>query len=275
MRNLYLAFNRSWAFGVVVFVFAIFGVSAKDLKSQVAQIRPVDWVEIEDQTLDPKSPYFFDLLMYRYMKEDTMLNAVDYYYLYYGYSLQADYCPDSVSVYSDSLEVLMQRTDMAKDVQLGNAEYYLKRILDVQPFSIRDLNALAFVYNSMGMDKNAQEQMYKLEMIDYTIKSSGEGVKKDSPWEVISHQNAQDVMALMGYGALSSRVISSDELYLWSSDSKSSSDGLYFDFTPVNRYLAVKLREQEKQAEKDKPARRKMEFNSLYNPWSKNSILPK
>lgn len=243
------------------------------IEQEAMQLHEPNFEEIADQTSDPASPYFYDLLMYRYNAGDTLLNVVDYYNLYYGYSLQAEYNPEYQSIYRDSVALVLNvdRKIELKDYSL--LEYYMQKILERIPFSIRDLNALAFVYENMGQTGKALEQMYKVELITHTIKCSGTGKTKDSPWTVIFRENATDVLTLLGFSSIRETIITADVSYLGQTAAPNVRKmGYFFNFEPINLYLAEVAKQQ---ATNTRPPKRKMEFNSKYNPRSENNILPK
>lgn len=238
-----------------------------------AQIRKPDFQEIEADITDPTSPYYYDQLMYRYNKNDTMLNAVDYYNLYYGYSLQSEYNPEYQSPYRDSVTSVLNVGRKLESQDYQSLEYYMLKILEYTPFSIRDLNALAFVYENMSEKERALEQMYKVELVAYTIKNSGTGQTKDSPWTVIFRENATDLLTLLGFSNIRETVITADVSYLGQTAGPGARRmGVFFDFQPINGYLVRVAREQ---GQSLRPPKRKMEFNPKYNPRSKSNILPK
>lgn len=237
------------------------------------QLHEPNFQEIEDMTTDPSSPYFYDLLMYRYNKNDTLLNAVDYYNLYYGYSLQKEYNPEYESPYRDSVAVVLGGLDKLEVQDYELLEYYMQKILEANPFSIRDINALAFVYENMGQVGKAMEQMYKVDLLMHTIKYSGTGLTKDSPWTVVFRQNATDVVTLLGMSSVRETIITADVSYLGQTAAPGIRKmGYFFSFEPINLYLAKKAQEE---TQSQKPPKRKMEFNPLYNPRSESNILPK
>lgn len=273
MSTMYKLMEAIKYYLAVCLVFVLPSVGWAQTQQEPVQLHEPNFDEIESQISDPDSPYFYDLLMYRYNRCDTLLNAVDYYNLYYGYSLQSEYNPESESPYRDSVAVVlnMARKLETKDYEL--LEYYMQKILESTPFSIRDLNALAFVYENMGLAGKALEQMYKVELVVYTIKSSGTGMTKDSPWCVIFRENATDLLTLLGLSSVRETIITADISYLGQTAGPNVRKmGYFFDFSPINRYLAAKAKQE---AQTQRPPKRKMEFNSKYNPRSESNILPK
>lgn len=156
-----------------------------------------DWDIIEGKVKDPASQYYYPTLMARYKNSDTTLTQSDYYYLYYGYSLEKEYKPLLKTNYSDSLSMIFASRLTPQGDEMQRIVRYCNAILSVEPFNLRDLNVLAFAYQNLGQKELAAQQMHKVAMLVEAIKSTGDGLTEDKPWWIIYKESAEDILNIM------------------------------------------------------------------------------
>lgn len=220
---------------------------------------------IVKEIADESSPYFYPNIFSRYQLGDTTLTLADYQHLYYGYIHQLDYKPFDVVSEKDSVDIVMERMSGPNDADYRKMLDYTKKVLEKEPFNLRDLNMEAYLYSVLGDTLNAIKSNYKLEMTLAAIKSSGDGLTELTPWHVISHEHATDVLDYMGVRyqrrLIISRNVENFPLVVKDGDVKS----YYFD---IGR---IYLRRPDYQLDE----RRKMEFNPFYNPRSELYLKPR
>lgn len=237
-------------------------ISAVSLHGQT----PPDMAHIEQEIGQPESPYYYPLLMLRYEKADTTLTQTDYHYLYYGYPFQDTYRPLLQSSWVDSLSMSFSGRGGQNYVSVAR---YCYEILREEPFNLRDINALSYALVRMGEKEQAAAQMRKIDMISRVIRASGTGLTEESPWWITYMNHAQDILNLSGADPLKAIVVSSTvEFVPCRMTPNKSIKGYYFNYSEVYKRKPTYLNDVPK-------TKRKLEFNPLYNPKSKQNILKK
>lgn len=189
---------------------------------------------IEQDIANPSSPYYYPALMDRYARNDTTMTFDDFYHLYYGYPTQENYKPLVETNYVDSINMIFSARTLPRGDEFTRIIKYCKAILSVEPFNLRDLNVLAYAYQSAGLKKEAAVEMFKLRMIEQVIKSTGEGLTEQSPWWIIYKNHAEDLMNLMSMEPGRVIIMSSSVEFI---ASKKSNDkkikGYYFNYSEI------------------------------------------
>lgn len=228
-----------------------------------------DLDQIESTITNPGSKFYYPQLMHRYMASDSTLTSEDYYFLYYGYPFQSEYRPLMDSPYTDSLKSSFGRHTNPTPEEFERMARYCTKILEVEPFNLRDINALAFSYSMTGRESEAALEMRKVNMIAQTIKSTGSGLTDKSPWWVIYQSHIEDLLNLMNCNYTRAILISSTVEFIPVSNMEDKKQkGYYFNYSEIYRQKPDYLN-------KDNRPRRKLELNPWYNPKSKLNRLPK
>lgn len=259
MRNYLFLFCAACLFG-----HAAQAQTVDSLRSEAPRYEVI-WAE----TANPASPYYYPTLMSRYERGDTTLTLEDFRHLYYGYPEQPGYKPLLNSPYADSLQnIFGQKTALEADDYRRMVEFAWA-LLREEPFSMRDLNVLAFAYQMLDEPERAEAQMFKIQGIYAAIRSTGSGLREESPWYVIYMRDAEDVLNLLGAQYNKFIVLSRTVEYAPVYNMPNKRDkGYYFDYSEVYR------RRPDYLDAVPKPKRR-MEVNPLYNPRSSQNILPR
>lgn len=262
--------RKFWA-GLLLFVFGTAGAQQADTIGGAAP----DYRRIAAETADIASPYYYPRLFGRYERGDTTLTVEDFRYLYYGYSEQRGYKPLLSSPYADSLERAFGKKTRLEAEDYRRIVGFAREILREEPFSMRDLNVLAFAYRMLDEPERAAAQMFKIRGILEAIRSTGTGLREESPWYVIYQRDAQDVLNLIGARftklIILTRNVEYAPVYNMPDDGSRGgrkNKGYYFDYSEVYKRRPDYLDEVPKR-------KRKFEINPLYNPRSKQNILPK
>lgn len=192
--------------------------------------------EILSNTLNTSSPYYYTNLMLKYSTGAESLTAEEYYYLYYGYYYSNDYRPFSENKAFDDLMDVMSGLNPNQPT-IGQLELIVERgvaALEIDPFSPKVLNILAYAYGALG--DSARERLYfnHLNGILGAIKRSGTGLKEDSPKHILMFSHAYDLMASEGYNYHEARIISRSVEYIpLKAKAEDGTKGLYFDYSRI------------------------------------------
>lgn len=244
------------------------GVARAQTADSIAVAAP-DYIKIAAEVSDMASPYYYPKLMTRYEKGDTTLTLDDFRHLYYGYSEQPGYKPLLNSPYADSLEMTFGKKTRPEAKDYRRIAGFAREIMKGEPFSMRDMNALAFAYQMLDEPEKAAVQMFKIKGVLEAIRSTGTGLAEESPWYVIYMRDAEDVLNLIGAKFTKFIILTRTVEYapVYNMPNKRNK-GYYFDYSEVYKRRPDYLDVLPKQ-------KRKFEVNPLYNPRSKQSILPK
>ncbi len=202
------------------------------------ELRVPDEDDIIAQTLDTASPYYYTNLMLKYRNGDEPLSDTEYYYLYYGYLYQEDYRPFTENKALDGMFAIMSGIDPDKPT-VGQLEALIERgieAMELDPFSPKVLNMLAYAYGAL--DDPRREQLYfdHLNGILRAIESSGTGRKEESPWHILMFSHAYDLLASKGYSYNEARIISrTTEFVPLTKKTEDRVKGFYFDYSRVYR----------------------------------------
>lgn len=254
---------------LLIFLLTVsFGVARAQTADSIAVAAP-DYPKIIAAVADVTSPYYYPKLMTRYEKGDTTLTLDDFRHLYYGYPEQRGYKPLLTSPYADSLEMAFGKKTRPEANDYRRIVGFAREILKEEPFSMRDMNVLAFAYQMLDEPDKAAVQMFKIRGVLNAIRSTGTGLAEESPWYVIYMRDAQDVLNLIGAKftkfIILTRTVEFAPVY---NMPNKRNKGYYFDYSEVYKRRPDYLDAEPKQ-------KRKFEVNPLYNPRSKQNILPR
>ncbi len=194
-----------------------------------------DYGRISDLVASYASPFYYPALLRRYQAADTTLTTEEFRMLYYGYPSQPGYQPlASRSRFADSLTMAFSPYESPTPEIYRRMVGFANELLKENPFSMRDLNVLAFVYQAIGEPEQARAQMFKVHGILKAIQSTGTGLGVKSPWFVIYQADAEDVLALMGARFSKPVAMSASvEFYPVSNMGEKGQRGLYFDISRI------------------------------------------
>lgn len=210
----------------------IVGISAQQ-KEETRYITP-KWDSIELAVTQPSSKSYYPYLLNRYNASDTTLTAQEYHLLYYGYPTQPGYRPLLNSSYRDSLKNAFAIRTSPTAADYRKIVKYSKGILNHEPFNMRDINALAFAYQMLGERDSAAMQLYKLNMLNSTIKATGSGLELESPWYITYMDHAEDILNLMNAEYSRAMLVSRDvEFVPVSNMPEKRQKGYYFNYGEV------------------------------------------
>lgn len=192
--------------------------------------------EILSKTLDTTSPYYFTNLIMKYRSGSEPLTAEEYYYLYYGYYYSDEYRPFVENRAFDAMMEVMSGLNPSQPT-VGQLEILVERgaeALEVDPFSPKVLNIMAYAYGAL--EDSERELLYfnHLNGILGAIERSGTGLKEDAPWHILMFSHAYDLLASKGYLYNEARIISrSVEFVPLRTKSHDGIKGFYFDYSRI------------------------------------------
>lgn len=192
--------------------------------------------EILSKTLDTSSPYYFTNLMLKYRAGSGPMTDEEYYYLYYGYYYSEEYRPMVENRALDAMMEVMSGLNPSEPT-IGQLEMLIERgteALEVDPFSPKVLNILAYAYGAL--EDREREVLYfgHLNGVLRAIERSGTGLKEESPWHILMFSHAYDLLASKSYIYNEARIVSrSVEFVPLRTKSHDGTKGFYFDYSRI------------------------------------------
>lgn len=187
--------------------------SEKNDNRRKIKVEKPDLDKIREQTLNPKSPFYFPKLHAKYNRNDTTMTNEEYRYFYLGYMFQEDYDPYRVSKYSGITDELRQKTTHTKE-EIDTIRKYAELSLRDNPFDLRQMSFLVHVLKEKSKNMSAAIWEYRLEHLLGAIKSTGTGENAESAWYVIYPAHEYDMVQLLGYDAVDVQYIAPGFDYL-------------------------------------------------------------
>lgn len=201
------------AFGLVCVASMFLSVAAYALpgKTNAANKRKIkierpDMEKIKEETLNPKSPFYFPKLLAKYNRNDTTMTNEEYRNFYLGYMFQEDYDPYRVSVYSGITDELRQKSTHTSE-EIDTIRKYAELSLRDNPFDLRQMSFLVHVLKEKSKNMSAAIWEYRLEHLLGAIKSTGTGEDVENAWYVIYPMHEYDMVQLLGYNAVDAKYI--------------------------------------------------------------------
>jgi hypothetical protein len=202
-------------------------------QAQDQQFRKPDYEKIQTAISRENSEHHYPALFKRYTGNDTTLNHQDYQMLYYGYLFQEDYAPQTSSKYRERLNAIYEK-DQLKQEDFREIIALEKKILKEKPFSMRDLNTLAYSYEQTGQKEMTQKIDYKINLIIETILSSGNGLEEETAWHVTAITHEYDILNVLGFGIKGDESMRSEGIdYIKVERNQYGIPGFYFNISKV------------------------------------------
>lgn len=177
------------------------------------KVEKPDLDKIREQTLNPKSQYYFPKLLEKYQRNDTIMTADEYRNFYLGYMFQEDYDPYRTSPYSGVTDPLREKATHTKE-EIDTIRKYAELSLKDNPFDLRQMSFLVHVLKEKEKNMSAKIWEYRLENLLGAIKSTGTGEDTENAWYVIYPMHEYDMVQLMGYEATDAKFIDPGYDYL-------------------------------------------------------------
>jgi hypothetical protein len=167
------------------------------LFSDGSEFKIPDFKKIEKEIKDKNSKFYYPKIFERYKNHDTTLTDEDFHYLYYGYTTEENYNPD---FHHDSLDTFLELVskedipnhDFKRIVNLSNI------IIKSDPFNIRVLKWISYIYHIKGNDKSAFEIGFNNSGIINCILNSGDGASEKTSIYVNRISDEYEIMKFIG-----------------------------------------------------------------------------
>lgn len=156
---------------------------------------PVDLEEIRASVNDPNSPYYYRELLKRFERNETIMTAADYRYLYLGTMFQEDYNPYRRSTYADKVSPLTYKERHTR-AELDTMIKYCKLALDDTPFDLNLMNFYIYALREKGKVNIANIWQYRMNRLLEAIVSTGTGADTTSAWYVIYPRDEATIVNL-------------------------------------------------------------------------------
>jgi len=213
-----------------ILVFCIFSVSA-----QKPTFNQPNYKKISKAISKESASTFYPKLMERFLTNDTTLSPEEYHLLYYGYSLQSEYSPNAQLASADSLMSVIRKEQLAPE-QFELVIKYANATLEKNPFDMRYLDPLIYVYRMQGNNTLADKLEFKLGRIIETLFSTGDGLTKETAFHVISAAHEYDLLRALGFGnAGGQRLTIGQYDFLKVEANDYGIEGMYFDISAMQK----------------------------------------
>lgn len=201
--------------------------------AQKNQFTPPDYKKISKAISKPGTEFYYPLLMERYRENDTTLTPHEYYLLYYGYTLQPGYAPYGHLPLVDSLMTILHDKQLLPG-QYDKAATLCNAILDKNPFDLRFLDPLIYVYRMQGKNDLASRLEFRLGRIVETIFSTGDGLSEKTAFHVIAISHEYDMLRALGFGFAGEQSLTRNQCdYLKVARNDYGIDGMYFNVSAL------------------------------------------
>jgi len=210
----------------------IFQLGLSSLHAQEITLSVSNYDSIATTIRDSTSSYYYPKLFSRLLQYDTTLNVEEYKMLYFGYTFQPEYEPYWRSPYEDKLAKYYQMTTLNEQDQDSLAFYALQSI-SINPFDLRQLNSLAYVYHLKGDEETAYKISHRFQRIIAAIISTGDGQTCQSAFHVISTGHEYVILNLFQFQFVS-QLLTTDfcDLLRVKKDQRGI-DGIYFNIKRI------------------------------------------
>lgn len=166
----------------------------------------IDLQKIKEETTDEKSKYYYPKLLKMFLSNDTLMDADDYNYFYYGTMYQEDYDPYRNPVNEKELkriEHLYYQPSHTRAEKEDMLKYATAAIQD-NPLDLLQIKNLVYVYEKNKKLNLAKIWKNKLNNLLKTIANSGTGKDSDNAWIVVYPRHEFDFLNISGIGVESS-----------------------------------------------------------------------
>lgn len=192
-----------------------------------------DYKKINKIISKTDSPASYIKLMDRYRIHDTTLTTEEYHLLYFGYCLQPQYAPYAHQQFADSLMTIVRKKQIGPD-QYENVIKYANKVFESNPFDMRYLDPLIYVYQMQGKIELAQKLEFKLGRLIETIFNTGDGLTEKTAFHVISVSHEYDLLRALGFGYAGEQSLTRGECdFLKVETNDYGINGIYFNVSAI------------------------------------------
>lgn len=179
---------------ILLSVFSLSALAQIDF-DKIPRKKP-DYEQIQRETYDRESEYYYPRLMKEYLRADTAMKLDKYRYLYLGYALQEDYDPYRRPSFSNAIANL--NTVNLTRQEADTIIHYASLALEDNPFDLQQMSVLISALRQRGQIKMSKIWQYRLNHILMAIVSTGTGLDEENAWYVIEPQHQYVLLNMMG-----------------------------------------------------------------------------
>ncbi|WP_415328941.1 DUF4919 domain-containing protein [Chryseobacterium sp. MMS23-Vi53] len=153
--------------------------------AQKPEFKAPDYDLIHKNIENKKSEFYYPNLLKQLKENDTVMTAEQYRHLYFGQIFQPDYKPYKISKKMDEMQKFLSGENITeKDLPRGIKLF--KEALDENPLDMRAMNYFAYLNHLNNDDNTAKKISRNLHGLLGAILSSGDGLKCETGFHVIS-----------------------------------------------------------------------------------------
>jgi hypothetical protein len=200
-------------FFLLLLFISVFGFSQKS---------KLDFKSIEKSLADPKSPYNYEKLIFKYKAYPKSLDSIEARYLYYGRSFKND----KVSTSDDDFKKL---ADAFKDKKFDDCISLGKVLYEKDPTNLDVLLILLRAYDSKQDGSNFIHHLNQFRLLTDAMKGSGDGKSEKTAYNVNSVGDEYILLNILNIGEDYTR------------ESKSSKNGMIDSWEKDNNKIYIKV----------------------------------
>jgi hypothetical protein len=196
-----------------------------------------DFPSIKKEISDKSSSCYYPKLFKRYQSMDTTLTAEEYRHLYYGYVFQKAYEPYEIPKENQEISNLLERETLT-DKEYDKIIKLTSKSLAKFPFNLDQLINQSFAYHMKGEEATSIKLRKQLLDIRNAIKTSGDGMKRESAYHVISVGNEYEFLRSYQLVALSQEFVNMCD-YIKLAKNQYEIEGIYFNVEQPYKRMIV------------------------------------
>ena len=219
---------------VFVFLLIVGGLTV----SAQPPFKAPNYKSIRKNIENSSSDFYYPKLMGRYQNGDSTLTREERRHLYFGYVFHPNYVPLDTSSYNKSLMETLSQKESFTTVDYNRLIDDADALLREDPFNLRALNTKLIVYAQQDNVPEYKKAIQQRKVVLDAIVSSGDGLTKKTAYHVIKVAHEYDFLSCIGYENIGGSKITGHYHYVQLGENKYGIEGLYFDITPVLKYMS-------------------------------------
>jgi hypothetical protein len=220
----------------LVFVFLL--IAGGLTVSAQPSFKAPNYKSIRKNIENSSSDFYYPKLMERYQNGDSTLTREERRHLYFGYVFHPNYVPLDTSSYNESLMETLSKKESFTTVDYNRLIDDADALLREDPFNLRALNTKLIVYAQQDNVPEYKKAIQQRKVVLDAIVSSGDGLTKKTAYHVIKVTHEYDFLSCIGYENIGGSKITGHYHYVRLGENKYGIEGLYFDITPVLKYMS-------------------------------------
>ena len=199
--------------------------------SQSWDFEKPDYNKIEKNIKNIKSNLFYESLMNRFLKADSIMTLSEKRHLYYGYTFGENYSPYFRSDFGDSLRVVLRKEKLDSS-DFNRIVDFTDKMLSENPFDLYAMNYQLYSLEQIGNKESFDKRLIQFRIIVDALMSSGNGKSKKEAFYVIFTSHEYELLSILGFQFGGSQSLIEHYDYLTLAENEAELEGLYFDVSP-------------------------------------------